>query len=201
MPFIVSIVGAPGTGKTFLSRRLSPFLDAVPITEPEPSTYPEFVKLELAAGVQTVESFKWFRGIALGMQNYAVELKKAGKWVILDTFWACNELYLDSFFDEAEKAKARKIADEDRHGLAWPDLVVYLRTSNEKIALLSKKRERAYESREIVEKYFEVNKSHEDFFSNSNDTLIVERDNLDFQKTSDLQEIAKKILDALNIEK
>ena len=196
---IISIVGAPGCGKSFLVNKLATYYKGIAILEGEETDLPKQIIRDLKYRDKNYEVFLWWRNKLAGEMLYAQKIKNSGKIVITDNFWMNNETYIDYFFHGFEKKIMKEISLIDRKLLSWPDAVIVLSTSLKHTRDIIKTRKRSFEN---LEKYITMVKSvdlqHKKLFKNNPRVIFINRTNMDFNKKSDLNRIIKKINELLS---
>lgn len=196
---IISVVGAPGCGKSFLVNKLATYYKGIAILEGEETDLPKQIIRDLKYRDKNYEVFLWWRNKLAGEMLYAQKIKNSGKIVITDNFWMNNETYIDYFFQGFEKKVMKRISLIDRKLLLWPDAVIVLSTSLEHTRDIIKTRKRSFEN---LEKYITMVKSvdlqHKKLFKNNPRAIFINRTNMDFNKKSDLNRIIKKINELLS---
>ena len=196
---IIAISGGPRTGKSTLVKFLSEKLDATPFFEGEEKDFPPRVLEDIKSGNRVLELILWFRNKLVKEYMQALELKKKGKIVILDTFWATNDVYVDEWVsDEFEKDSLMELAKLDYELLPWPDLVIALNASNESIRDFAIKGGRTFEqTEEFFKKQINLSATHERYFRD------LDKPNVKFVNAADISYERKETLDQLvaNIKK
>ncbi|MFA6461722.1 MAG: deoxynucleoside kinase [Candidatus Woesearchaeota archaeon] len=193
---IITIIGAPGSGKSFLARKLAPRLNAQLFLEGEVEDFPKEVLDKLGDYYCDLKLFIWFTNKLIKEMKEAQKLKETGKTVILDTFWMIDECYLEFVREDTERKEAMKILEENKKNLQLPDKIIMLKASEDKIVKQMKKRDRSFENEEIVKKNLFLAKEYERIFTKKkfgDRLIIIDREKLDFEKEEDLKEIIEKI--------
>ena len=190
-PKIIAIVGAPGSGKSFLVQKLAEHYQAEAFLEGEESIFPEFILESLKKNEYDLKMIKWFRNQRIKEIKEAQKLVMQGKRLILDTFWLSNECYLKVMTDKKEQLEAVELCAQDRKNLPLPDLIIYLKASENVIRKFMEQRKRSFEDENHVDQALEIEKEHEQVFTSKKfkNLIILPRDNLDFNRKEDLHQI------------
>jgi len=191
-PLIIAVIGAPGTGKTFLVEKLASYLNASKILE---ENIPKRIIENFQKNIHQTETLTWFRNKCIKDIEKAIELKKQGKIVILDTYWISNELHIPTLVSGFEQEILLKQAYLDKKYLPSPDLVIFLDASEEKIRELILKRGRDYDTNEkFIQRNISIKKAHDDYLQkNKNSLIYINRNNLDFNKQQDIKKVINQI--------
>lgn len=194
-PKIIAIVGAPGSGKSFLAQKIAEHYQAEAFLEGEEENFPKFILESFKETYCNLISFKWFRAKLIKEIKTAQKLAQQGKRVILDTFWLSNEGYLSIMGNKKEQLEAAELCAQDRKNLPLPDLIIYLKASEKVIGKFIKQRKRSFEDERAVHQALEIEKEHEQIFTSKSfkNLIIVPRDSLDFNRKEDLNQIIKII--------
>ncbi len=189
-PIIIAIIGAPGTGKTFLTKKLAEHLGAEQILEDE---IPDRIIENLKHNKRPAETIIWFRNKCIRDMEKAQKFKKQGKTVVMDTYWLSNELYIPIMTEGFEKELLVEQAEIDHNYLPQPDIVVYLDASEETIRKLVQLRGRNFDTSEPYLKHIlEIKKAHDDYYKKNKKSLVyINRDELDFGK--DIRKVADSL--------
>lgn len=171
---IIAITGGPRTGKSTLARLLSEKMKCESFLEGEEKDFPERILEDISLGKRTLELILWFRNKCVLDYLKALETKKRGGIVMLDTFWATNDVYLDEWvFDGFEKDILKDLVKIDYELLPWPDLVLSLRADKNKIQKLVAVGGRRFElSNDFLQKQINLNNAHENYFRKLNKSNI-----------------------------
>lgn len=198
-PVIIAVIGTPGTGKSFLVERLAKKLGAVPIFE-EVGGIPSRIEVNLKYNLRSVETILWFRNKLIRDMMRAVDIKKKGKVVVMDTCPVSNDLYIPSMTHGFEQEVLLEQARIDTKAMPQPDVVIFLDASVETIRELIRRRGRDYDtSQDFMKRNLEIKKTHDDYFKKNKGSLVyVNRDGLDFNKKEDVEMVVEKIGKGLN---
>ncbi|MFH0701671.1 MAG: AAA family ATPase [Candidatus Woesearchaeota archaeon] len=193
---IIGIVGAPGSGKSFLVHKLAEQYHAIAFMEGEPKEFPSEIRDKLEQNECDLEVFLWFRAKLLKDMLEAQRLSHLGKTILLDTFWKVSECYLDLIEEDEERKEAARVLEEDEKLLPLPDKIILLKISEEKLRELIKKRDRSFENEEVIQTNLFLAKEYERIFTQKKfgeRLIIVDRDEMDFEKEEDVKEVMKRI--------
>lgn len=191
---IIAVVGSPRSGKSFLSKILADHYGADVFIE-DVNVFPARILEDLAKNIRPLERSLWFRNQLVRKYRDALVCKKEGKSAIVDNFWLSWQLYLDVLDIDFEAELLREIADFDREILGWPDVIIFLKVQESSIRKFIKLGGRDFDQMEeyITKQVLPVNKSHQDFFENNpsipSKVIVLERDNMDFLRRDDLQNL------------
>ena len=193
---IIVITGGPRSGKSTLIRLLSQKYNGVAYQEPE--NFPERISKAIQAGGNSLELRLWFRNHYVKQYIDAMKNREVGKYCFLDGFWLTSKPYVEAWMkDEFEREISSEFLDLDKEVLPWPDKILVLKNTKEKISKFSKDAGRAFEDSEFfLQKQLEVHKCHDDFFekiSKDHDNIFfLNRENLDFKNNpEDLERVVK----------
>jgi len=193
-PVIIAIIGAPGVGKSFLVEKLSEKLNAERIIE-EVNEIPERIIENFKEDIRQMETIIWFRNKCIDDIEKAIELKNQGKIVIMDTCLISNELHITTMTSGFEQEVLLNQAKKDRKFMPQPDVILFLNASEIKIKELTYKRGRDFDTNDkFIQRNLSIRESHEKYFEENKDSLIlIDRDNLNFEKEEDLEKVIEKI--------
>ncbi|MEK6891072.1 MAG: AAA family ATPase [Nanoarchaeota archaeon] len=191
---IIAVIGGPGTGKSFLVEKLAEKLNAVKIIEDVneiPSEIIEHFKNDTGA----VEILLWFRNKCIKDMEKALELKNHGKTVVMDTYWISNELHITTMVSGFIQKVLMEQAKIDREYLPKPDKVILLDASEEKIKQMTLERGRDFDiNEEFLQRNISIRNAHRRHYNeNKEEYIYVNRDDLDFEKEEDLNEVIEMI--------
>lgn len=187
---IISVIGTPGVGKSFLVEKLANKLGAISILE-EGKEIPERILENFKNESRQMETIIWFRNKLIEDMKKSLELKKQGNLIVMDTCLISNELHITTMTSGFEQEILLKQAQFDREHMPQPDVVIFLDASEETVRKLTEKRGRDYDTNEkFIQRNLSIKKAHDDYFNENKDSLIhINRDNLDFEKEEDLQKV------------
>jgi len=194
-PTIIAVIGSPGVGKSFLVKKLTEYLGAEKIME-SAKELPERIIENFKKNTGQMETIIWFRNQVIENIEKALELKKQGKIVVMDTYIISNELHITTMTSGFEQEILLHQAKLDRKYIPKPDVVIFLDASEDKIKELTHKRGRDFDTtEEFIQRNLSIKKTHEDYYKeNKNSLIYINREELDFEKKKDLQ----KVVDAIN---
>ena len=198
---IIAISGGPGTGKSSLVRRLANYYQAEALFEGEEKDFPEAVREGIKTGQNQLATRLYFRNKTFGQYLEALAHKKAGRKVFLDNFWLVNEVCCREFLsDPFEKELMSSAMEFDRQIFPWPDLIISLKASQEKIKEFVLARGRTFEvGSDFLERYAAIHDIHDKYLKSFkiNNVLYIDRSALDFKKEEDFVELVRIIEDKL----
>jgi deoxyadenosine/deoxycytidine kinase len=199
---IIAVVGGPRSGKSFLVKKLAEHFGAVSLFEGEEGTFPPRILEDIEKNIRPLERILWFRNHFVGQYLKALEAKAQGKMVVLDVFWFSVTLHLDALLKGFELDVAKTLAEQDARTLSWPDLIIFLKNSEEGIRTFIAAGGRSFDTSEeyLKEQALPVHRLHEQYYSNppgGMNLLTVERDSLDFDKKEDFDALVQKIKEKL----
>ena len=194
---IIGIVGSTRSGKTFLSKKLAKHFRAHLLFE-DIKLFPPRILEDIRKNIRSFERVLWFHTDLVDKYLRAEALKAKGKMVVLDTFWLTERPYVDVFLKGFERSIARKICALDIKLFEWPDVVIFLKTSEEGVRKFIRRGGRKFDNSEkyIRTQALPVHRMHDKFFSRSDIArriMTVDRTHLDFAKESDFKSLVRKI--------
>jgi deoxyadenosine/deoxycytidine kinase len=194
---IIAITGGPRTGKSTLVKLLSKKLSAVPFLEGEEKDFPTRVIDDIKNGERILELILYFRNKLAKEYLEALKLKSEGKTVVLDTFWATNDVYIDEWVaDQFEKEILRELGRIDRKIFPWPDVVISLSSDKDTIKKFVIAGGREFEtSDDFLQKQVDLNIAHNKYFRNLDKPNIyfIDVSKNDFQDEKIIDELMNKI--------
>lgn len=201
---IISMVGNPAAGKTFLSEKLKNELNAEIIYEHPNSGFPKEIEINLKEQKNLFDTILWFRNHQINNFIKAKELSKS-KTVILDTPFYQNQLFIELYIqNQFQKDILYKLGNLDLKIMNKPDLTIYISTTTDLVKEYLQKRygNRHWENNNWL-KFISQMPPYVSKFINENKnqlgTIIeVERQKYDFEKQEDLNTLLSK-MNALNI--
>jgi len=199
---IIAISGGPGTGKSSLVRRLAKHYAAEALFEGEERDFPDAVREGIKTGQNQLATRMYFRNKTFGQYREALEHKKAGRIVFLDNFWLVNEVCCREFLsDPFEKELMSSAMEFDRQIFPWPDLIISLKASPEKIKEFVLARGRTFEvGSDFLERYAAIHNIHDKYLKSFqiDNVIYLDRSLLDFKKEEDFAGLIQIIEDKLN---
>jgi len=193
-PRIIAIIGSPGVGKSFLSKKLAQFLNAELMLE-DVKEIPLQVIENFKTNSNPVETILWFRNNLIKKIEKALNLKQQGKIVVMDTCLLSNKLHITTMTNGFAQKTLLEQAVLDKKYVPQPDVIIFLDSSIEKIKELTIKRGRDFDtSKEFIQRNLSIRKAHQEYCKkNKNSILYIKRDNLNFENVKDVEKIVAKI--------
>lgn len=130
-PKIIAIIGTPRSGKSFLAQRLAEKLNYEVILEGNNGEFPTFIKDDIKNKAHGIRRILWFRNQQLTNFLNAVDLQKQGHGSVLDTFWIDYQMYVDMLLVGEDKEVVDDLIKIDRKNNNWPDIIIYLKNTEE----------------------------------------------------------------------
>ena len=197
---IIVISGGPRCGKSTLVRILAKEYKGSALLEGEAKDFPEQIWKNIADDVDIFQTQLWFRNQKLQQYIKAKKLKKQGKTVFLDTFWITNQVYTKTLLsNKQEIALLQEIHSIDGELLSLPDLVITLSTNEKRIREFVSAGGRPLEQNEKhVQRSLALNNAHEAHFQELPlSRLAIDRSNIDFFDTKEVENLIKQIQEKL----
>lgn len=186
---IIAVSGGPGTGKSSLVRRLSEYYGAEAFFEGEEKDFPETVREGIKTGKNQLATRTYFRNKTFSQYLAALELRSKNKIVFLDNFWLVNEVCCREFLsDPFERELMMTAAELDRKIFPWPDLIISLEASSQKIKEFVASRARSFEiNNDFLERYAAIHRTHDEYLKSFqlDNVLYIDRSNRDFKIKED----------------
>lgn len=191
---IIAVIGGPGTGKSFLVKKLSEKLNAIRIVE-DVNEIPSEIIEHFKNNTGAVDVLLWFRNKCIQDIEKAVALKNEGKTVVMDTYWLSNELHITTMVSGFIQDVLLEQAKIDREYLPKPDKVILLDASEEKIKEMTLERGRDFDTNDkFIQRNLSIREAHREHYENNKENIIyINRDNLDFEKEEDLNKVLEKL--------
>jgi len=191
MSGIIAIIGAPGSGKTFLTKKLAQHYHALAFLEGEEQDFPPEILSKIKDNICDLEVLLWFRHKLIKEIVEAKKVAPLGKVILLDTFWKCSECYLDLIEEVEERKEASRVLEEDEKILPLPDKIILLKASEDKLREFMQQRGRSFEKEETMQINLFLQQEYERIFTMDKypNLIIIDRDHLDFEKEEDLREV------------
>jgi deoxyadenosine/deoxycytidine kinase len=195
---IIAVVGGPRSGKSFLVSRLAQHYKGIAVLEGEESDFPLRIKEDIQENIRPLERIMWFRNKQVREYFKAIKEKEEGHIVVTDNFWISYQLYTGAIADGFEEELINDVAQIDRDTLPWPDVIILLTLQEEALRDFIKRGGRQFDQTEefIQKQALPVHRLHEEFFNREGireKTIIIQRDDLDFEKENDLRKVIEKI--------
>lgn len=200
---IIAIVGAPRSGKSFLAKKLSDYYKAKLFLEGEQGDFPERIEEDIEKNIRPLERVLWFRTKLIKTYLEALKLKNEGHTVILDVFWMSPHMFIDTLLEGFERELMWDVAYIDKQLFGYPDLIIFLKTSEEGIRRFIERGGRSFDQSDdfIIKQVMPVNQMHSEFFEKQNTgmkVLTIDRTSLDFDSKADFQRLIIQVESNLN---
>lgn len=158
----------------------------------------------IAQDNRRLERQLWFRGRLVEDYLRARALRERGHTVVLDVFWLSNHMYVDALFSGVEKELMHQVAAIDKQLLDYPDLVVFLQTSEAEIRNFLALGGRTFDQSEayLQSTILPVGAVHTEFFAKPDqklNLLTIERAGLDFATARDFDKLIQRINNKLSV--
>ncbi len=194
---IVCVVGAPRTGKSFLVKKLAEHFGASAYYEGEDSDFPDRIKEDIAQNIRPLERALWFRNRLIEQYRQALDVKYAGGVAIVDTVYLID-LYVDVLTsDPFEREVLHQLAASDIKMFGFPDKIIHLTSSEEKIKELIKEGGREFDAGEgyYANYILPIQNGWSAYLSTLDQKLVltVDRAQLDFNKPEDLESLTRQL--------
>ena len=189
---VISMVGNPAAGKTFLAEKLATFLDAEILYENSNNKIPEEIKRNLKHQRNLFETIIHFRNVQLSNYLRAQSLVKTGKTVILDTPFYNYQLFIDHYVqDKFYRNVLYRMGELDFLTQESPDITIYIKTNPALVAEFLNRRygNRDWEETEWTNFISKMPPKLDAYFqsirNNLRDVIVIERADFDFAKDED----------------
>ncbi len=146
--WIITLVGCPAVGKTYLADKLSEYFNTSIIYEKPEEGFPKYITDSLSAQTNLFNVINWFRNHQINNYSKALKLRSEGKRVVLDTPYYNSQLYVELYIKDEEKRKVLyDLGRMDRILFQHPDLTIFINTTSEDMSTFLQKRsgERVWE--------------------------------------------------------
>lgn len=197
---IISIIGSPAAGKTFLADKLAAHYHGVAIYEQPPEGFPEQIMDNLQTQSNLFETIVWFRNIQIEHYNSARTMASEGKIVIMDTAFYQNQFFVNQYIqDDFLKKILFKMGDIDRSLFKQPDCTIYISSTPQTAQeFLSKRRgDRKWENDQWVHFITSMPPLVEDYVASIKqqipNLININRAEHDFAIEGDLKRLIEKI--------
>jgi deoxyadenosine/deoxycytidine kinase len=186
---IIAVSGGPGTGKSSLVRRLAAHYQAEAFFEGEEKDFPAEVREGIRTGNNQLATRMYFRNKTFSQYLNALERKKEGRIIFLDNFWLVNEVCCREFLNDVfEKELMLSASELDRKIFPWPDLIISLKASPERIKQFVMARGRSFElNNDFIERYAAIHDTHDAYLKSFaiDNVIFLDRSERDFKKEED----------------
>lgn len=198
-------MGAPRTGKSYLAKKLAGHYGAELFLEGGggQQEFPQWIQESIAQDNRRLERQLWFRTRLIEDYLRARALRERGHTVVLDVFWLSNHMYVDALFSGVERELMQQVSAIDKQLLDYPDLVVFLQTSEAEIRNFLALGGRGFDQSEayLQSTILPVSTVHEQFFAKPDqklNLLTIERAGLDFATARDFDKLVQRINEKLS---
>lgn len=195
---VVALIAPTRSGKSFLAERLSRHYKAPALFEVEPQGIPKEVSDGLASGTAT-EPWLYFRNRCVSMQHEARELTGKAELVFVDSTWVSCPPYIGYYsLSDTQRNILESVAQLDRALLPWPDLLVYLKTSDTESERLWRSSNQEFEQGESYfrDRVLPLKRAFDRYLSTLSlqcPILAIDRTGLDFERAEDLSIVTDEI--------
>lgn len=192
---IISVVGAPASGKSTLIRYFKENYKVKTFLEGEEGDLPAYIKKNIEKNKNGLQTILFFRNQTVKQYLKALRLEDKGHDVILDTFWVSNLFYLDTMVpDRNEKKLIEDLMELTAKILSLPDIIIFLKIDNKTLKDRLFGRGRKFE-KDFLEGAKQISKSHNDYFKSrqSRRYLLGSKIITANAKNFDCETLAKKV--------
>ena len=198
---IITIIGNPGVGKTFLAEKLCLELhDYKYIPEIPSGGIPHYIENSLANRVNLFETILWFRNLQISNYKAAREFSRLGENVLMDTTFYQNQLFVEHYLNsQFEKKILADLGRDDLERFTMPDLTIFIRCEVDEVVrnLMSRVKNRIWETTEWRRYISEMVDSSNSFILNEILSkckhLVIDRGDFNFEKKSDIDILLKEL--------
>ena len=129
---LITTVGSPAAGKTFLADKLAAYFNAEIIYERPPEGLPAEIKQNFDTESHLFETILWFRNRQIQNHLHAKALLMTGKNVVTDVPLYHNQLFVGAYIrDRFLQSILYTMGELDRSLNGYPDCTVYISTTPE----------------------------------------------------------------------
>lgn len=199
----ISLVGAPGSGKTFLAKKLAKHYDAKLIEELS-EEMPNWVKENLNQQKNLFENQIWFRNLHVKNHKTAMNLRKNCN-VILDCPFYQSKIYNDYFMSNSHlNLVLSDITQLDFETFEHTDITIYIKNDEESLRkFLDLRKEYSEWEDENLKEFFlgvlpYVNKFMNSIESKIPNIITIDRKNYDFNDEEDFLKLINMINEVLD---
>ncbi len=196
---VISLVGAPGTGKTFLAKKLEEKLNALVILEEGAEGFPDEIQSNLARQEDLFETILWFRNKQVNDFLTARKLASGSTVpIVIETPYYQNQLFVELYVKDPFKKKILiECGNLDFLMYGEPDATIYLKSTSESVRsfLALRKGERTWENNEWVEFISKMPPMVDQLMKRVDHKNVLEFDRVeyDFDKKDHLEELINMI--------
>ncbi|MFH0869742.1 MAG: hypothetical protein V1866_01650 [archaeon] len=189
---VISIVGCPGIGKSFLAKQLA-CADCVPaFFEGETGIFPESVLAVLNSEIDSKERYDWLLARYKRTLERAHRISELGIDCYADGDILTMSAWLKAEMGEKSPAKLKQWIEENKDLKA--DLAIVIYSSEQKIIAEIKKRGRKSEQNDfIIQRSLRVQRACIELAKKNKRAILIDRTDLDFSNPKTLQDLQSKI--------
>lgn len=197
---IISIVGSPGVGKSFLVKQLACKNCLPAFFEGEVGIFPKRVLAVLNAEKDSPKRFEWIIERTKEILERAQIIANSGVDVYIDGDVLQVEAWLKAETGEYSREVLSKWLEENRHLMA--DKVVVLTASEERLRKNMESRARVFEQSDFIQnRAFRIQKAALELPSKYNHVQMFDRSDYEFTDENDLEKIASFIKSISSLER
>jgi deoxyadenosine/deoxycytidine kinase len=186
---VIALVGAPGTGKTYLAERIAASTDVTYIAEPP---LVERIVENFAAGVNDLESQLYFLEQGVKNIHQAHELAKE-KPVLMDTYWQSTLLYVAETLEPFARNVVTSFISHIEDKLPLPDKIIWLTAPSEHIIRQVKDRSREFEITDAyLSRIIDLEFAHRSHFYDM-DCITIDKSEYDFVDDNALDTLLRQL--------
>lgn len=188
-PTIIALVGAPGTGKTYLAEKISVIDNFYYI--PEPPLISRIVE-NFKTNERNLETILYFLEQGIKQMHQAVHHTRH-PYVIMDTYWVSTLLYIESLLDAFEAKTIRAFMDHIEPYLPKPDHIVWLTADITYILNQVKQRNRDFEVSEVyLDRIRQIQAAHEAYFADTS-SVTIDKKTIDFDDPHQITQLLNRL--------
>ena len=202
---VITLVGSPAAGKTYLGNILKDELDAIMLYEHPESGFPKQIQSNLENQENLFETILFFRNIQIENHLKAIELTKENNTVILDTPFYQNQLFIELYIEKQfSRDILYQLGNHDLSIYSSTDVTLYIATTTKLVKEYLNKRhgERSWEKdlwyNFISKMPPKVDAHINNIQGNINNLIRLERELYDFSKNNDKEKLFK-LLNEVNL--
>ncbi|MFA5303434.1 MAG: deoxynucleoside kinase [Candidatus Nanoarchaeia archaeon] len=197
---IIALVGCPAVGKSFLADKLSNSLDCRLIRELPEKGLPLDIMNNLSEQKNLFDTIVYFRNLQVLNYKHALSFAANNKYVVLDTPFYQNQLYVDLYVkDKAKASILRQLGEIDFLTYPQPDCTVYIKSSADEMLnfLHSRQSKNTWEDESWYEFITKMVPLADDYMKSIikriPNLILIQRQDYDFAKPEHVNEVISKI--------